>query len=467
MRLKKLMTGGLLGSLALVVVTLGSMPASAQAVLFDWGSNETVNDSGREVVKFNSKARVGELIVSFGDRRLYYITAPGQALSYPIAIPREKSKWEGVTSVSQKRVNPSWTPTPDMIAENPRLPPWVPGGHPMNPMGTHALYLGSSSYRIHGTDAPWTIGTVASKGCVRMYNKDVQDLYPRIPVGTRVTVTYQTFKSLPMDGDSAKAILTSLDKGRKPVPSEDVAEAAAKNAKMWKEGGSIGQTGKNRSYTSGADAEAEKAALTETVANRDSDTKEKDTSDKEASEEKASSSKAVDATVDYDDADERKKRRREMIAGETGSVEKDDKKLGSANKGSSTEGSDEKGSSGLSNESSSGSGSVSETKPKTASREKAERNTDAAVKKTSSDDDPAQVAKRAMAAAERAAAAAERAADAAERASAAVAKVTALAADSKSEASSSGAAPAGPAEEPKATPAAPLGEWPVVRQNQN
>jgi len=114
-------------------------------------------------------------------------------LSYPIAIPREQSRWQGVTSVSDKRVNPSWTPTPTMIAENPRLPRWVPGGHPMNPLGVRALYLGSSTYRIHGTDAPWTIGRDVSKGCIRMYNQDVLDLYPRVNVGAKVVVTYQRF----------------------------------------------------------------------------------------------------------------------------------------------------------------------------------------------------------------------------------------------------------------------------------
>ena len=107
------------------------------------------------------------------------MTRPGEAISYPIAIPREQSRWQGVTSVSQKRENPSWTPTPTMRAENPRLPMWVPGGHPLNPLGVRALYLGSSMYRIHGTDAPWTIGSAASKGCVRMYNQDVLDLYNR------------------------------------------------------------------------------------------------------------------------------------------------------------------------------------------------------------------------------------------------------------------------------------------------
>ena len=80
-----------------------------------------------------------------------------------------------------------------MIAENPRLPRWVPGGHPMNPLGNRALYLGSSMYRIHGTDAPWTIGTAVSKGCIRLYNQDVADLYPRVSVGAKVTVTWDRF----------------------------------------------------------------------------------------------------------------------------------------------------------------------------------------------------------------------------------------------------------------------------------
>lgn len=169
-----------------------STGAVAQGLIFDWGG-DTVSDSGKQTIKFNAPAKPGDIIVSFGDRRLYFVTAPGIADSYPIAIPREQSRWEGITSVSQKRENPSWTPTPTMMAENPRLPRWVPGGHPMNPLGNRALYLGSSAYRIHGTDAPWTIGTAASKGCVRLFNKDVADLYPRVKVGAKVTVTWATF----------------------------------------------------------------------------------------------------------------------------------------------------------------------------------------------------------------------------------------------------------------------------------
>jgi lipoprotein-anchoring transpeptidase ErfK/SrfK len=173
-------------------VGLQAEPASAQ-LFWDWVGGNLVGGSGREIVRFSPQYAKGQVIVSFGDRRLYYVTKPGEAISYPIAAPREQSRWQGVTSVSDKRVNPSWTPTPTMMAENPRLPRWVPGGHPMNPLGVRALYLGSSTYRIHGTDAPWTIGTAVSKGCIRMYNQDVLDLYPRVSVGTKVVVTYQRF----------------------------------------------------------------------------------------------------------------------------------------------------------------------------------------------------------------------------------------------------------------------------------
>jgi lipoprotein-anchoring transpeptidase ErfK/SrfK len=185
----------------LALAGLEASPASAQ-LFWDWGGGSMVGGSGRENVRFSPQYKKGEIIVSFGDRRLYFITAPGQATSYPIAVPREQSRWEGVTSVSNKRINPSWTPTPEMIKENPRLPRWVPGGHPMNPLGVRAMYLGSSMYRIHGTDAPWTIGTDVSKGCIRMYNQDVEDLYPRANIGAKVTVTYRRFDGVATSSNS-------------------------------------------------------------------------------------------------------------------------------------------------------------------------------------------------------------------------------------------------------------------------
>ena len=180
---------------SLAVVSIATpRTASAQDWGWFWDGGSTVGGSGREVVRFSQQFKPGQVVVSFGDRRLYFVARPGEAISYPIAIPREQSRWQGVTSVTNKRVNPSWTPTPTMRAENPRLPMWVPGGHPMNPLGIRALYLGSSTYRIHGTDAPWTIGSAVSKGCIRMYNQDVVDLYPRVNVGAKVTVTWASFR---------------------------------------------------------------------------------------------------------------------------------------------------------------------------------------------------------------------------------------------------------------------------------
>lgn len=179
--------------MAFACLAAETRPANAQ-LFWDWGGGQDRDGSGRETVRFNPRYSAGQIIVSFGDRRLYYIARSGEAISYPIAIPREQDRWQGVTKVSDKKVNPAWRPTPDMLRENPKLPNWVPGGHPMNPLGVRALYLGSSTYRIHGTDAPWTIGTEASKGCIRMYNRDVLDLYPRVPVGTKVTVTWERFE---------------------------------------------------------------------------------------------------------------------------------------------------------------------------------------------------------------------------------------------------------------------------------
>lgn len=377
------------GAAASLAFMFAGASAQAQSIFFDWGSNEKVNDSGREIVSFEDKVRPGELIVSFGDRRVFYVIAPGKALSYPIAVPREKSKWAGTTSVSQKRVSPSWTPTPEMIAENPRLPPWVPGGHPMNPLGTHALYLGSSLYRIHGTDAPWTIGTAASKGCVRMYNKDVQDLFPRVPVGTKVTVTYQTYKFGALDGESAKGILASLDKGKKIKVTDDVAAASEQATKKWR----------------GDDSDADAPPVHKAAASDDDDkatdepsVSPRKWSDKRSTDRDDESKKSVNATADMDGkaedealaaAERRKQRNQNRDAVETGSVDKD------------------------------------KLKATTKERVEAKDKQDSQPRKQAAHEDATAIANRALAAAERAAAAAERAADAAERASAAAIKATA------------------------------------------
>lgn len=186
----------LLCTFALVILVFAT-PELARAqdlIAYFWGGSPE-QGGGRQNVRFSPQYEEGQIIVSFSDRRLYHVTQKGRAVSYPIAVPREQSRWEGKTVVSMKRENPPWTPTPDMQRENPRLPSWVPGGHPMNPLGVRALYLGSTTYRIHGTDAPWTIGRAVSKGCIRMYNEDVLHLYPLVPVGTPVMVTWEKFET--------------------------------------------------------------------------------------------------------------------------------------------------------------------------------------------------------------------------------------------------------------------------------
>ncbi len=177
------------------VAALTPQSASAQG-LFDALFGPGEYSSGRQLVKFRKNYRPGTIIVSFGDRRLYYVHRRGRAISYPVAIPTGKASWAGRSHISMKKVNPSWTPTAQMRRENPKLPAFVPGGHPRNPLGKRAMYLGKTLYRIHGTDAPWTIGTAVSHGCIRMYNQDVLDLYPRVRIGAPVIVTWKKFRAI-------------------------------------------------------------------------------------------------------------------------------------------------------------------------------------------------------------------------------------------------------------------------------
>ncbi|MGF1649089.1 MAG: L,D-transpeptidase [Hyphomicrobiaceae bacterium] len=185
---------GQLGRTAALAFAVLVLPMTTQAQAQFWfGGGGANTESDRQSVSFPKTYRPGEIIVSFGDRRLYYVTGPGQAISYPIAIPRPESRWQGVLNVSMKREHPTWTPTPRMRRENPSLPVTVPGGSPQNPLGSRAIYLGSTLYRIHGTDAPWTIGRNVSQGCIRMHNSHVEDLYNRVRIGARVTATWRKY----------------------------------------------------------------------------------------------------------------------------------------------------------------------------------------------------------------------------------------------------------------------------------
>jgi len=141
----------------------------------------------RSMVSFPTQYRPGNVVIDTAARRLYLVTAPGAALSYGIGVGRDGFRWTGTHRVSAKKEWPDWTPPADMLHRRPDLPRHMVGGID-NPLGARALYLGSTLYRIHGSNEPETIGTAVSSGCFRMTNEDVIDLYDRVPVGAKVIV---------------------------------------------------------------------------------------------------------------------------------------------------------------------------------------------------------------------------------------------------------------------------------------
>lgn len=155
--------------------------------LFGYGSPASSSPIPRELVNFSGPYRPGTVVINTGERRLYLVTGPGQALRYGIGVGRIGFTWAGTTAVSQKREWPDWTPPSQMLRRRPDLPRHMVGGIE-NPLGARALYLGHSLYRIHGSNEPETIGQAVSSGCFRMTNEDVIDLYNRVQVGSRVVV---------------------------------------------------------------------------------------------------------------------------------------------------------------------------------------------------------------------------------------------------------------------------------------
>jgi len=129
----------------------------------------------------------GTIVINTSERRLYYVLAGGQAIRYGIGVGRVGFTWAGMTRVSAKKEWPAWTPPAQMLARRPDLPRHMKGGIE-NPLGARAMYLGSSLYRIHGSNEPETIGQAVSSGCFRMTNEDVVDLYSRVNIGARVVV---------------------------------------------------------------------------------------------------------------------------------------------------------------------------------------------------------------------------------------------------------------------------------------
>ncbi|MCA1244128.1 L,D-transpeptidase [Stappia stellulata] len=145
----------------------------------------------RTTVRYRTSEKPGSIIVDTDDRYLYFVLPGGKAVRYGIGVGREGFGWQGKEKITRKAKWPSWTPPQEMIVRERKkgrnLPRFMPGG-PKNPMGARALYLGSTEYRIHGTNEDWSIGRAVSSGCIRMLNEDVEDLYNRVTIGARVTV---------------------------------------------------------------------------------------------------------------------------------------------------------------------------------------------------------------------------------------------------------------------------------------
>lgn len=141
----------------------------------------------RQIVNYDTTEKPGTIIIDTQHKFLYLVEEGGKALRYGIGVGRPGFTWAGVKTITAKREWPDWRPPEAMLKRQPELPRFMAGG-PQNPLGARAMYLGSTDYRIHGSNEPWTIGHNVSSGCIRLRNADVIDLYNRVKVGTKVVV---------------------------------------------------------------------------------------------------------------------------------------------------------------------------------------------------------------------------------------------------------------------------------------
>ena len=158
----------------------------------------------RAIVAFGTTEAPGTIIIDTGNTTLYYVLGQGRAVRYGVGVGREGFTWSGVQTVSRKAEWPDWHPPAEMIARQPYLPRFMAGG-PGNPLGARAMYLGTSQYRIHGTNDPSTIGKFVSSGCIRLTNEDVIDLFSRVDVGSKVVVLPKHAPVMARGGDSRSA----------------------------------------------------------------------------------------------------------------------------------------------------------------------------------------------------------------------------------------------------------------------
>jgi lipoprotein-anchoring transpeptidase ErfK/SrfK len=148
---------------------------------------ETPSQFRRQVVPYTGGEAPGTIIIDTPNTFLYLVQPGGRAIRYGIGVGRDGFRWSGVQTITKKAEWPDWTPPAEMIARQPYLPRFMAGG-PTNPLGARAMYLGNTIYRIHGTNAPSTIGQRVSSGCIRLTNEDVTDLASRVNIGTKVVV---------------------------------------------------------------------------------------------------------------------------------------------------------------------------------------------------------------------------------------------------------------------------------------
>jgi lipoprotein-anchoring transpeptidase ErfK/SrfK len=186
-------------NLAYTICLTGSLAAGWTGSAFAYDFEDMVNGGRpttgyyaaspvpRETVTFTENQRPGTIVISTKERRLYLVLGNGQALRYGIGVGRDGFSWSGVKKITAKKEWPTWTPPSQMLRRRPDLPRFMKGG-PDNPLGARAMYLGSTLYRIHGSNEPETIGQAVSSGCFRLMNDDVIDLYSRVKVGAKVIV---------------------------------------------------------------------------------------------------------------------------------------------------------------------------------------------------------------------------------------------------------------------------------------
>jgi lipoprotein-anchoring transpeptidase ErfK/SrfK len=160
---------------------------SAGALPLPSSHPKTAPDLQRQVVNYPTKLAAGTVVIDTAQTYLYYVLGDGRAIRYGIGVGRAGFTWSGAQAVTRKAEWPDWSPPQEMIARQPYLPRWMAGGEG-NPLGARAIYLGSTIYRIHGTNMPTTIGQKVSSGCIRMLNADVIDLYARVDLGTKIVV---------------------------------------------------------------------------------------------------------------------------------------------------------------------------------------------------------------------------------------------------------------------------------------